>query len=198
PMMAKAILPWFGGSAGVWTSAMFFFQAVLVLGYFYAWWTTQRLRPRMQLAIHVALLAASLLALPVVPSAKWKPVAEGEPAAQVLGLLAVFVGVPFFLLSATGPLVQVWFGRRFTQALPYRLFALANLASLVALLAYPAVIEPWLGTRHQLMMWSGAYGVTAVLIGSAGILGVGAARPEVSHTGPTPFTERCLWFALAT
>src|SRR5216683_2689822 len=99
PIVAKAILPWFGGSAGVWTTCMFFFQAVLVLGYLYSHWITRNLRPRMQIAIHVTLLALSIFLLPITVSEKWKYSDVGAPVLRILGLLSVTVGLPYFLLS---------------------------------------------------------------------------------------------------
>jgi len=208
PMMAKAILPWFGGTAGVWAAALFFFQAVLLAGYGYAWWTSRRLAPRVQAALHVLLLAASLLLLPVAPRASWKPAGPGEPVARIVGLLAVSVGLPFFLLAANGPLAQVWFARRAKTAFPYRLFALSNLASLAALLLYPVGIEPLVSVRHQLWGWSAAYGAFAVLAGWAAVRSAGAS-PQFADAAPrsaevavepphgVPGSRRLLWFALA-
>jgi len=206
PMMAKAILPWFGGAAGVWACALFFFQAALLAGYGYAWWSARYLAPRAQALLHLALLAASLLLLPVAPRASWKPTGPDEPAAHIVALLAVSVGLPYFLLSANSPLMQVWFSRRAKPALPYRLFALSNLSSLAALLLYPLAIEPLLGVSRQLGWWSWAYGAFAVLAGSAAVVGplgwpakaAGAGAEARSGGKPLPGTgELLLWFVLA-
>jgi SAM-dependent methyltransferase len=220
PIMAKAILPWFGGAAGVWACALFFFQAALLAGYGYAWWSARHLTPRGQAAVQLLLLAASLLLLPVAPRASWKPAGPDEPAARIVGLLAASVGLPYFLLAANGPLAQVWFARRAKPAFPYRLFALSNLASLAALLLYPVGIEPLLSVSHQLRWWSAAYAAFAVLAGSAAVIAArgplgGSLRPALpDHAAPgigwqagpegTPPAPprsgppvRLLWFALA-
>ena len=133
PIMAKQILPWFGGSANVWTTCLVFFQLVLLLGYAYSDLVVRRLHARAQLRLHLALLALSCLMLPIVPGAHWKPLGGESPAPLILGLLALTVGLPYFLLSTTSPLVQSWFARRFPGRSPYRLFALSNLASMLAL-----------------------------------------------------------------
>ena len=153
PMIAKMILPWFGGSVVVWTACMLFFQVVLLLGYAYAHWLSAQTRPGARW-LHIGLLAASLLLLPAIPAAWWKPGGDENPLPRILGLLAVTVGVPYFLLSSTSPLVQTWYARRSGGAAPYRFFALSNLASLLALLSYPVLVEPWLPARAQGVLWS--------------------------------------------
>ncbi|MGH8850232.1 MAG: hypothetical protein ACREYD_04480, partial [Casimicrobiaceae bacterium] len=149
PIMAKQILPWFGGSANVWTTCLVFFQLVLLLGYAYADAVVRRLPARLQSRLHFALLALSCLLLPIVPAAHWKPLGSENPALLILGLLAATVGLPYFLLSTTSPLLQAWFARRFPGRSPYRLFALSNLASMLALAGYPFALEPWVTTRVQ-------------------------------------------------
>jgi SAM-dependent methyltransferase len=201
PMMAKAILPWFGGAAGVWACALFFFQAALLAGYAYAWWSARYLAPRTQAVVNLMLLAASLLLLPVAPRASWKPTGPDEPAARIVGLLAVSVGLPYFLLAANGPLMQVWFARSAKPAFPYRLFALSNLASLAALLLYPVGLEPLLSVSHQLRGWSVAYAAFAVLAGAAAVLGPLAATPLAAAraaASSVPTNDRLLWLILAT
>jgi SAM-dependent methyltransferase len=163
PLIAKRILPWFGGAAIVWTLAMVFFQLVLLLGYAYAHAAASRLRGRTMAAVHLALLAASLAFLPIAPDASWKPHGGDNPVAGVLGLLFATLGLPYFLLSATSPLVQAWLARASPGASPYRLFALSNLASMLALLGYPFAIEPWLGVRAQSIAWSAGYVAFAML-----------------------------------
>src|SRR5712691_4336179 len=140
PMIGKMILPWFGGSAAVWTTCLLFFQALLLLGYVYAHWSTRVLTPKTQGMLHMALLAVSLLALPVAPSSGWKQTGSADPAWRILGLLTVTLGLPYLLLSATSPLLQVWYTREQTSVTPYRLFALSNLGSMLALLTYPTLI----------------------------------------------------------
>jgi SAM-dependent methyltransferase len=168
PIMAKQILPWFGGSAAVWTTCLVFFQFLLLFGYAYADWTTRKLEPRRQIALHIVLLAASLLSLPIIPDASWKPAGSEDPIWRILGLLGVTIGLPYFLLSTTGPLVQAWFARTFPAGTVYRLFALSNFASLLALIAYPFAVEPWITTAHQSWIWSAGYALFATLcVGSA-------------------------------
>src|SRR5690348_14686651 len=153
PIMAKQVLPWFGGSAAVWTTCLVFFQFLLLFGYAYSDWTTRHMKPRQQAVLHVVLLLASLVSLPILASAAWKPAGDEEPAWRILGLLTATVGLPYFLLSTTGPLVQAWFARTFPAGTVYRLFALSNFASLLALISYPFVFEPWISTVHQAIGW---------------------------------------------
>ena len=163
PVIAKIILPWFGGSAAVWTVCMLFFQMVLLLGYLYAHALVRYLKPRTQMLVHAGLLLVSALVLPVYPNASWKPLSGEEPTLRILGLLAMTVGLPYFLLSTTGPLLQAWYSRRFRGAMPYRLYALSNAGSMFALLSYPVLFEPVFTTHQQAWMWSAAYGVFVVL-----------------------------------
>src|SRR5687767_15360112 len=129
PVLARQILPWFGGTAVVWTTCMVFFQLVLLLGYAYAHALT-RLKPTTQLAIHAALLVVSLAFLPIIPDAGWKPTGSENPVARILALLFATIGLPYFLLSSTSPLVQSWFARALPGQSPYPLFALSNFASM--------------------------------------------------------------------
>lgn len=170
PLVAKQILPWFGGSAAVWTTCLVFFQVALLAGYAYAHTTTRRFRLRTQVVVHSALLLCSLLMLPIVVGAKWKPVPGRDPAWQIVWLLDATIGLPYFLLSTTGPLVQVWFTRTIAARSVYRLFALSNLASLLALLAYPFLIEPWFRLESQAWAWSAGYAAFAVLCITSGVL----------------------------
>ncbi len=148
PVLAKQILPWFGGTASVWTICMVFFQSVLLLGYAYSHWLASTFPPRRQAAIHLTLLAVSLAFLPIIPDASWKPTGHEDPALRILMLLFATIGLPYLLLSSTSPLVQAWFARAYPGASPYRLFALSNFASMLALLGYPFLLEPAFPTRH--------------------------------------------------
>ena len=163
PIIAKQILPWFGGNASVWTVCMVFFQLVLLGGYAYADALVRKCAPRVQAAIHTALLLASLAFLPILAAESWKPSPDTEPTSRILLLLVMTIGLPYFLLSTTGPLVQAWFARRFPGAIVYRLFALSNLASLAALIAYPPLIEPATSLQTQSWAWSAVYVLFAVL-----------------------------------
>jgi SAM-dependent methyltransferase len=155
PLIAKMILPWFGGVAAVWTVCLLFFQAALLLGYTYAHLLT-RLPVRMQAVTHITLLAASLLTLPIVPSAAWKPAPAADPSGRILLLLTVTIGAPFVLLSATSPLLQAWYHRR-TGARPYRLYAVSNAGSMLALLSFPTLFEPAVRAHTLAIVWSFAY-----------------------------------------
>src|SRR5262245_30113324 len=166
PIIAKMILPWFGGSAAVWTTCMLFFQLLLVGGYAYSHWSIRVLKPRTQTLVHLAFLAVAIAALPILPDASWKPHSEADPSLRILGLLAASVGLPYFLLATKSPLVQAWYARAQHGAMPYRLYALSNLGSMLALVTYPFVFEPWLPTRAQALGWSGAFVVFALACGA--------------------------------
>src|SRR5262245_59866312 len=144
PLISKCILPWFGGSPAVWTTCMLFFQTLLFAGYAYAHFSVKWLKPKQQAALHLALIVAAVAAvivLRVVPGDHWKPEGSTNPAGHILAMLAATVGLPYFVLSSTGPLVQAWFARIFPGKIPYRLYALSNLGSLLALLSYPFWFE---------------------------------------------------------
>jgi spermidine synthase len=201
PIIAKMILPWFGGGAAVWTTCMLFFQLLLVGGYLYAHWTTRSLATRTQAIVHAVLLAAAAVALPIVPDAGWKPAGDADPGLHILGLLAVSVGLPYFVLATTGPLVQVWYSRANRGAMPYRLYALSNAGSMLALLTYPVAVEPWLPTRAQALGWSTAFVVFAIACGvlawrSRGAAWEAAASGAEGVAAPTLF-RYALWAALA-
>jgi len=207
PIMAKQILPWFGGSANVWTTCLVFFQTTLLLGYAYADLVVRRTSARTQIRIHVALLALSCIVLPIVPGAQWKPIGTESPSLLILALLAATIGLPYFLLSTTSPLVQAWFARSFPGRSPYRLFALSNLASMLALLGYPIGLEPWVTTRFQSYGWSVAYVVFALLCAACAWFSVRAAHPGTepaqqqkaspADAAPPAGTRQLLWAALA-
>ncbi|HEY8242250.1 MAG TPA: fused MFS/spermidine synthase [Casimicrobiaceae bacterium] len=210
PLMAKQILPWFGGSANVWTTCLVFFQTALLLGYAYADWTVRKLAPRTSVRLHVVLLLVSVALLPIVPSAFWKPLGTENPSWLILGMLTATIGLPYFLLSATSPLVQAWFARRFPGRSPYRLFALSNLASMLALVGYPFLLEPWVVTRQQARGWSLGYVVFVVLCAAAGFASLKLSEratkaakgnrdaPDDATLEPPPTLARqFLWVALA-
>ena len=208
PIMAKQILPWFGGSANVWTTCLVFFQMVLLFGYAYSDLVVRRLRGRAQLHLHLALLALSCLALPIIPGAHWKPLGGESPAPLILGLLALTVGLPYLLLSTTSPLVQSWFARRFPGRSPYRLFALSNLASMLALAGYPFALEPWVTTRMQSYGWSAGYLAFVLLCAACAWYslrtlppgGVKMKAPDGAAPAPDEkpaVARQALWVALA-
>lgn len=167
PLVARQMLPWFGGAASVWTVCMVFFQVALLAGYAYAHLVTRYLAPKPRAVMHLALLTLSVLWLPIAADASWKPAGEDAPAPRILLFLLSTIGLPFALLAANGPLAQAWFARARPGVSPYRLFALSNLASLLALLGYPVLLEPWLATAGQVWVWSGLYMVFAIVLAIA-------------------------------
>jgi hypothetical protein len=169
PLIGRFILPWFGGGPSIWTSCMLFFQILLLGGYLYAHLISVKLKPRTQVLTHLSLLAVSLVFLPIAPSDAWKPVADQSPLLQILLLLLATVGGPYFMLSSTGPLMQKWFSQSSPGQSPWRLYALSNIGSLLALLSYPFVFEPWLALRQQVWSWSVVYGAYVVLATWCGI-----------------------------
>jgi hypothetical protein len=208
PMIGKIILPWFGGSAAVWSTCLLFFQAALLAGYLYAHRSTRSLKPKHQATLHIALMALSLALLPILPSPTWKPTQAGDPSLRILLLLAATIGLPYLLLSTTSPLLQAWYVAAKPGAVPYRLFALSNFGSLLALLSYPVFVEPMFTTHGQAYGWSGIY-VVFVLICAAVAWKTMRAAPHLPHqaivgtagaTTPVPppsWTIRILWTALA-
>lgn len=201
PMIAKIILPWFGGTAAVWTTCMLFFQTALLAGYVYSHWVTTRLAPRLRGGLHAGLLLLSLTTLPVTPAGRWKPAGGSDPTLGILLVLAASVGMPYLLLATTGPLVQAWFARAHPGVSPYRLFALSNIGSMLALLGYPFVIEPLVATRRQALIWSAAYAVFVLLCAWLAWRSRSLAEPETpvaGRDGAAPSAAaKILWAALA-
>jgi hypothetical protein len=201
PLIAKMILPWFGGSAAVWSAAMLFFQLVLLAGYAYAHLLIRFLRARAQMFFHIGLLAASCLLLPILPSPAWKPSQAGDPTLRILELLAATIGLPYFLLSSTSPLLQAWYVRRSGSQMPYRLFALSNFGSMLALISFPFLVEPQLTSRQQAYTWSGFYVAFGALCAAAawsGRFGFEKKRVEDSAAVERPgIAQMTLWVALA-
>jgi hypothetical protein len=199
PLIAKFILPWFGGSAAVWSAALLFFQLILLLGYLYAHCIIRYLTPKQQLWTHATLLIASLATLPIVPDAIWKPSGGDDPTLRILLLLGATIGLPYGLLSATSPLLQAWYLRTHPGgAIPYRLFALSNFGSMLALLSYPFVVEPRLPLSGQALIWSIGYAAFAALcIVAAWRSRVGQVPDLSSAAEPPTSSVRALWIALS-
>lgn len=174
PLIAKLILPLFGGGAAIWTACLLFFQAFLLLGYLYAHIITKLKNVRHQVVIHGVLLLCSLLFLPIglngleqgflFEDSLFSTVVLNSPLMNIVFLLAMSVGLPYFLLSATGPLVQRWFSYVEVGALPYKLYSLSNFGSLLALLTYPFIFEPQFSLTQQLLYWSLGYGMFVLSI----------------------------------
>jgi hypothetical protein len=206
PMIGKIILPWFGGSAAVWSTCLLFFQAALLGGYLYAHWSTSSLKPKRQATLHIVLMAISLALLPILPSPSWKPSQAGDPSLRILILLAATIGLPYILLSTTSPLLQAWYVAAKPGSVPYRLFALSNFGSLLALLSYPVLVEPVFTTHGQAYGWSGIYFAFVVACAAVAWSAMRVtprpivAAPEVSAPSPAPpptWTIRIIWTALS-
>jgi hypothetical protein len=189
PMFAKFVLPSFGGTPAVWTGSMMFFQAALLLSYLYVHATTSWLGARRQAVLHLVLVLLPLLVLPVaVPAEDWAPGAESNPLLYLLGLLAVAIGLPFFAIAATNPLIQRWLSDTEHPAArdPYFLYRASNLGSVIGLLGYPLVVERELTLANQGMWWSVSYGLLIVLVFvSAVMLWRSAPAPVARGEGET-------------
>src|SRR5258705_2422251 len=163
PLIARQILPWFGGTAAVWTTCMLFFQTLLLAGYAYAHAANAKLSPRAQAILHSVLLALALATLPIAPGEAWKPLGAEEPISRILLVLTVTLGLPYLLLASTSPMLQAWFVRARPGADPYRLFAVSNLASLLALIGYPLLVDPFFGNHEHVVWWSVLIAAFAVI-----------------------------------
>lgn len=200
PLASKLILPWFGGSAAVWITCMLFFQSGLLLGYIYAHALVSRISPSRQRLVHLVLLGASLLALPIIPNARWQPTPGRDPTWSLFAALATSVGLPYLLLSSTSPLLQSWYARANERALPYRYFALSNAGSLVALVSYPVLIEPHITAHEQAWGWSVAFAIFVLLCGTSVFFtarpssAIGAVERTHDRNG---LSELLIWIALA-
>ncbi len=205
PLMARAVLPWFGGAASVWTTSLLFYQALLFAGYAYAH-LGRRLGLRRQALVHVAIVILSLLVLPITPAEAWKLSGPESPTWRLLGLLLASVGAPYVVLAGTTPLLHDWFGRETPDRSPYRLYAVSNAGSLLALLAYPTVVEPFMAVHRQAVVWSWVYGAFALGLAVL-VLRTSRARAHASprsdlavattsSPGPTP-GELAFWAAAA-
>jgi len=210
PLIGRYLLPWFGGTPAVWTTCLLFFQTALFGGYLYAHGLS-RLAPERQRRFHTALLGAAVALLaffalrfgtPLAPPAFVKPERSGAPALRILAVLGLTVGLPYLLLSSTGPLLQSWAARRPHPERVWRLFALSNFGSLLALLAYPFVFEPAFRLRSQAWGWSALF---ALFVAAAATAADRQARspgdrvaPGTADPLPPPRPgDRVLWLALA-
>ncbi len=202
PLIARFILPWFGGGPAVWTTCMLFFQVLLLGGYAYAHFSISRLTPRRQVITHLCLLALAVALLPITPSDQWKPTDGSHAAGHILLLLLACLGLPYLVLSATGPLLQAWFSKANPGVSPYRLYALSNIGSLLALLVYPFVLEPQLARQAQANWWSVGLALYAGLAGWCGYkvwksAGADAPATAADDGGEAPtLMRKLLWFAL--
>src|SRR4051812_23830207 len=198
PLIARLILPWFGGSAAVWTTCMLFFQTVLLAGYAYAHFLHAKVPGRAQAVIHTILLATAIFLLPIAPGEAWKPTGGEEPISRILLLLCASVGLPYLLLASTSPLLQTWYVRAHPQGNPYRLFAISNLASLGALVGYPFVVEPVFTAREQVVGWSFLFAGFAVLCSAvAWLTPPDASRAPEATGGQQEKNPILLWLGLS-
>lgn len=205
PIVARYILPWFGGSPAVWTVCMLFFQVGLLCGYSYARLLAMYIRPGLQPVIHLALLVVSLLTLPIAPTDDWLPSGgSADPSLYILALLLTSVGFPFAMISASAPLLQHWFAETYPGKSPYRLYALSNLGSLIALLSYPFIVEPELTLQSQTVLWSIGYVAFIVICGwcalpllRGGKRGIGGRIRTREQAQPIRWQDKCLWVVLA-
>jgi hypothetical protein len=165
PLIGKFILPWFGGSPAVWITCMLFFQVFLLGGYAYAHLNLERFSARHQGVIHAILLLLAVLALPVTPDSSFKPENSNHPTLDILILLTRSVGLPYFILSTTSPLLQAWIVRINPTRSPYTLYALSNIGSLLALLSYPFLFEPYFRLGQQTLGWSVGFLIYVLLCG---------------------------------
>jgi len=208
PLISKFILPWFGGSPTLWTTPMLFFQCVLCGGFFYAHVITRHGWPRVQVWTHLALLAtAALLAVFVVPGEYLKPVGNEDPVGKILLLLGLSVGLPYFCLATTGPLIQYLFNRFVAGGSAFRLYALSNAGSVLALLSFPYLFEPFFEIPQLGHFWTAGFWVFAVLCATVtlrirhqvppdGASGVPAAQPNSEVFALPSAIQRLSWVAL--
>ena len=167
---------------------MLFFQMLLLGGYTYAHVLRTCLKQRTQVIVHVALLVAALLVLPISPSDGWKPQGSENPALYILLLLGATVGLPYFVLSTTGPLLQAWFWRTCPEQSPYPLYAVSNAGSLLALLSFPFLVEPNLSGPQQARLWRLGFWGFALLLGLVAIF-VWNSRPPARRSADDTLPE---------
>ena len=207
PMMARLILPLLGGSAAVWNTSLAFFQIALLAGYVYAHLLQRLRRTGIQIAVHMAVLLLAALSLPLHVSGLFGQPTSTMPVLWLVGVLAVSLGAPFAALSATAPLVQAWYVRTLRHqdaGEPYALYAASNLGSLLALVAYPVLVEPNIGLHLQTVLWSGGYGLFILIAAALGLaVRQGAQAPAqaaasaLRPAGAELLKERLIWLALS-
>ena len=214
-LLGKFLLPWFGGTSGIWATCLLFFQVLLLAGYYYAHRISSTFRPAGQGQIHLAflalaglwiLLAWSFWGSPLLPGPSWKPEPGAAPIAGILKLLVVSVGVPFLLLSTTGPLLQNWYAHLDLggqKKAPYFLYALSNAGSLLGLLSYPILLEPQFRLKTQSWLWGVGFGLFLLSCMVCAWLARSSRAQDVQPPTETPVEEsaaapslRWLWFAL--
>jgi hypothetical protein len=205
PLFARMMLPLLGGSPAVWNTAMVFYQAMLLLGYAYVHWAAARIGFGWRTILHLAIVAVAVVSLPPAVLAGWAPPVEGSPVVPILVMMTAAIGLPFFAVAATAPLVQTWLARS-GHANPYVLYSAGNLGSLLALLAYPLAIEPLTGLGGQGTAWAAGYGLLALVMAAAAFMTWRGSNPIAAPptaagppaaAGPIPWRRRLHWLALA-
>jgi len=204
PLLGRYLLPWFGGMPEVWTTCMLFFQVFLLAGYAYAH-ALSGLKLVWQTLIHAALVLIAAATLSIIPDAAMKPTPDTAPVAAILWICTVCVGAAYFVLSATSPLIQHWFSQALPGRNPYRLYALSNAGSLLALASFPFVFEPLMTRNAMALSWEWGFWAYAGLIAVCGAV-VGMAHPtacsakrrlEAGDTTARPtMRDRFFWLAL--
>ncbi len=202
PLAGRFALPWFGGTPAVWTACMLFFQAALLAGYAYAHVVATRLKPRSQVRLHLGLVGLTVVVLvarallsgsPVAPGPEWRPTGVEGLTGRLLAMLAVTIGLPFFVLSTSAPLLQSWLARARPGVSPYRLYALSNAGSLLALLSYPFLVEPYVPRSTQGWSWGALFLLFAagcsVCAWEVWQRGTESASPEVKADGEVSPSE---------
>lgn len=220
PLIGKYILPWFGGTPAVWTACMLFFQCLLLMGYAYGHFLVKRLAPRRQRRVHLGLMLAALALLliagavwgvPLLPGPGWKPQGSDLPVLHILTLLGLGVGLPYLVLSSTSPLLQYWFNQAHPGREPYRLYALSNIGSMLALVTYPVLVEPFLPLSAQAKFWTAAFVLFVLSCGYCCWRATSQTQPEKVEAmadpssgdsgaagGPPSWGTRFCWLLLAS
>ena len=204
PLVGKDILPWFGGAPAVWTTCLLFFQLLLLAGYAYAHCSARWLKPRSQVVLHLLLLLGAMLLLHnITPSEAWKPTGGANPTLRILGLLLTSIGLPYFVLAATSPLMQHWFSRTSPGVSPFRLYALSNVGSMLALISFPIYFETHFTRPEQARLWGGGLILFSLACGGcawkrwqAPTVANSVPGKTKSSAAPPAFTDKLLWLAL--
>src|SRR3954453_1195705 len=206
PLFTKMVLPRFGGSPAVWSVAMGFFQSLLLAGYGYAHYLIQIPNRRVAVTVHLTLLVAALLSLPLSIASGWGEPPTSGYALWLLGLFAVSIGLPFFALAGNNPLLQAWFFRTGhpTGPDPYFLYASSNIGSFLVLLSYPVLLEPMFTLRWQNLIWTGGCSLLVIFVAGCAVLllrSPGMVAPDVpakdADAAPPPWILRARWIFLA-
>ena len=205
PMFGKTLLPLLGGSPAVWNTCMVFYQTILFLGYLYAHYLSTSQPQRKQILVHIIVILISCIALPLILPENTEPPTENNPTLWILWTLLLAIGLPFFVVSSTAPLMQKWFANigHQTSHDPYFLYAASNAGSLLALISYPFIIEPNIGLNDQNTAWSGGYIILGLLIISCAIMlwrhpNNPDSTPEQTDAPPElTLTTKLHWLALA-